>query len=116
MNSAAIDLSNRAVAHLQSGNIVPAFELLTKASAIVMKGVANHVHIDNSGNNNSTFRFHWEDCSRAGVCNTKSMIHAWEGSTPFIFLRALRITISPDIINVDDLCLCGFGKCSKQWM
>jgi hypothetical protein len=106
MNSDAIELSDRAVTHLRSGNIVPAFELLTKASAIAMKGIADHVHVDSR--NSSIFRFHWEDCSRAGLCN-KSTSNTWEGSTPFIFLRALRITISPDI-NVDDLCPCGFGK------
>jgi hypothetical protein len=106
MNSAAIELSNRAVAHLQSGNIVPAFENLTEASVIAMKGLlADHVHIDSG---NSIFRFHWEDCSRAGLCN-KSMRDAWEGSTPFIYLRALQMTVAPDI-NVDDLCPSGFGK------
>ena len=108
MNSDTIELSNQAVAHLQSGNIVPAFELLTKASAAIAmrKGAADHVHVDSGGN--GTFRLHWEDCSRAGLCN-KSTRNAWEGSTPFIFLQALRITISPDI-KVDDLCPFDFGK------
>jgi hypothetical protein len=106
MNSDTIELSNRAVAHLQSGNIVPAFELLTKASAVIaMKCAADHVHVDSG---NCTFRLHWEDCSRAGLCN-KSTRNTWEGSTPFIYLRALRITISPDI-NVDDLCPLDCGK------
>ena len=106
MNSDTIELSNQAVAHLQSGNIVPAFELLTKASAaIAMKGVANHVHADSG---NGSFRLRWEDCSRAGLCN-KTTRDAWEGSTPFIFLQALRITVSHDT-NVHDLCPFDFGK------
>jgi hypothetical protein len=99
MNSVSIELNNRAVALLQAGNIVTAFDLLTKAYAITMQeGVAHPTHIDSG---NSTVRFHWEDCSSPDSAK-------WEGSTAFLFLRVLRITIS-DNAKVDELCPCGYA-------
>jgi hypothetical protein len=106
MNSVSIELNNRAVAYLQSGNIVQAFELLTKASRTAMKGVTNHTH--DVDPDSSTFRFHWEeDCSEGGISN-KSPSFSWEGSTPFLFLRTLRVSVSDDV-DVDELCPCGYA-------
>jgi hypothetical protein len=110
-NSAAIELNNRAVAHLAQGDVIAAFELVTKASQITMKGISNHQHVDAG---NSTFRFHWEDCDRArdAIYESKRRRAAnasvWEGSSAYLFLRGLRITVNNEV-NVDDLCACGFA-------
>jgi hypothetical protein len=98
MNTVSIELNNRAVGHLQAGNIVPAFDLLSKAYAITMQGVPQDTYIESE---NSTVRFHWEDFS-------SPFSTTWEGSDAFLFLRALRITIS-DNVKVDELCPCGYA-------
>lgn len=113
MNSVAIDLSNQGVAELQCGNIVQSFQLLTKAARIVVEGLHNHSHVDAL---KSTFRFHWEDCAEAGVTTSspttllaQGHTTPWEGSVPFLYLRALRITYSGQTADVDELCACGYA-------
>jgi hypothetical protein len=107
MNSVSIELNNRAVAYLHSGNCVQAFELLSANAYNIafQEGVTNHIHPFDS--NSSTFRFHWEDCSKAGISD-KSQISSWEGSSPFLFLRAIRISVSVSN-DVDELCSCGYS-------
>ena len=115
-NSTAIELNNKAVQLLSQGDVVAAFEMITRASQITMKGIANHRHIDAG---NSTFRFHWEDCSKA-----RDAIHenhkkrklspsasVWEGSSAYLFMRGLRISVNNtnSHMGVDDLCACGFA-------
>ena len=73
------------------------------SSEITMNGVANHVHMDPSSN--STYRFHWVDCSSCG-CVKSTSSPSWEGCAPFLFLRALRVSPPP---NVDRVCPCGFA-------
>jgi hypothetical protein len=110
MNRLAIHLNNNAVASLKQGNVIKAFQLLSKASNVTMNGVSSHKHVDSS---NSAYRFHWEDCSMAfsdkapaSDDSTKSV--SWEGSVPFLFLRGLRVSI-PDTEEIDTLCPCGFA-------
>ena len=108
MNSDSIELNNLAVAYLQSGNIIQAFELLSKASNIAMQVVPNHTHVDSDG---SIFLFHWVEqdrCSTAATSNN-SLNLSLEGSTPFLFLRALRVSVSDDVLDVDKLCPCGYA-------
>ena len=105
MNSFAIELNNHGVAELKYGNIVRAFELLSKAGTLTMTGLASHAHSDDT---KSTFRFHWEDCSRANDATTHSKL-SWEGSVSFVFVRALRITYSGTIDDVDSQCACGYA-------
>jgi hypothetical protein len=106
MNSVSTELNNRAVAYLQSGNSVQAFQLLsTNAYNIALQGVPNHTHVDS---NRSPFRFHWEDCSRAITSNHSSSSLCEQGSTCFLFLRALRVSVSDDV-DVDELCSCGYA-------
>ena len=102
MNKLAIDLSNEAVVELQTGNMLKAFELISMASEITMNGVSNHIHLDPS--ENSTYRFHWVDCSAAFSAKTSSS--RWEGCSPFLFLRGLRVAPPSD---VDAVCPCGFA-------
>ena len=106
MNQLALDLNNHAIADLQAGNIVKAFELLSKASKITMSGVANHAHIDTAS---TTYQFHWEDChSILSLRSFSSRVVAFEGSTPFLFMRALRVT-TPFRQDINRLCPCGFA-------
>jgi hypothetical protein len=102
MNKLAIELSNDAVVDLQNGNMLKAFELISMASEITMNGLSNHVHVDPS--KNSTYRFHWVDCSVA--FSPKASSSRWEGCSPFLFLRGLRV-IPPS--DVDAVCPCGFS-------
>lgn len=107
MNRFTIDLNNNAIVSLKEGNVLKAFELLSKASKITQKGVARHTHVDTG---NSTYRFHWEDCSMAFSYknpDTESSA-SWEGSVPFLFLRGLRVSTSPET-EIDKLCPCGFA-------
>ena len=104
-NNLAIELNNTAVAELKCGNIVRAFELLSKAGLITMAGIATHVHSESV---NLTFRFHWEDCSSANDDTTHTKLF-WEGSVSFVFVRALRISYTGTIDDVDGQCACGFA-------
>ena len=110
MNSVAILLNNRAVSELQNGNIVQAFELLSKAANITLSGIANHSHVDVIRSN---IRFHWEDCAKAGsnlrTDSESSTEVMWEGSVSFLCLRALRITYSGTSDDVDSQCACAFA-------
>jgi hypothetical protein len=107
MNRLAIDLNNSAIASLKQGNVLRAFELLSKASNITMNDVARHTHVDTG---NSTYRFHWEDCSMAfsDKTPTSDRTVSWEGSVPFLFLRGLRVSTPPHA-DIDRLCPCGFA-------
>mmetsp|Transcript_135686 Transcript_135686/g.201800 ORF Transcript_135686/g.201800 Transcript_135686/m.201800 type:complete len:226 (+) Transcript_135686:137-814(+) len=110
MNQVAIDLSNRGVAELQRGDPVAAFQSLSKAANIVMVGIHNHHHVSTGA---EVFNFHWEDCSSAiAPRRPTESSPAWEGSTPFLFLRALRISTSTFATSVDEiehLCPCGYA-------
>ena len=108
MNTTSISLNNRAVEHLQAGRIIQAFDLLTMACSITMSRVENYTHVDAG---QSTFRFHWEDCSQETGIDAKTIGYdrAWgEGSASFLFMKALRVTVAEDV-KVDELCPCGFA-------
>jgi hypothetical protein len=106
MNRLAIELNNQAIAVLQAGNVIRAYKLLSKSSNITMKGFASHPRIDTE---NSTYRFHWEDCSDAFSQKvTSAGRSSWEGSVPFLFLRGLRVS-TPTDADVDGLCPRGFA-------
>jgi hypothetical protein len=108
MNRLAIELNNQAIAVLQAGNVIRAYELLSKSSNITMKAFASHTHTDTG---NSTYRFHWEDCSAAFSNKVTSPgCSTWEGSVPFLFLRGLRVsTPTTDDDDLDGSCPCGFA-------
>jgi hypothetical protein len=109
MNSVSIELNNRAVAYLQSGNSVKAFELLsTNAYNIALQVVTttNHTHVDSDI---STFRFQWEDCSKPGISNKPTSSTWEEGSATFLFLRGLRVSVSNDVGVDEELCTCGYA-------
>jgi hypothetical protein len=98
MNQVAIDLSNRGISELHNGDHNAAFQSLSKAANIVMVKLQNHVHV-NTGSD--VFVFHWEDFS-SGI-NTK------EGSTPFLCLRALRMSKNSSETDIEQLCPCGYA-------
>eukprot|EP00339_Tiarina_fusa_P015266 CAMPEP_0117044214 /NCGR_PEP_ID=MMETSP0472-20121206/30668_1 /TAXON_ID=693140 ORGANISM="Tiarina fusus, Strain LIS" /NCGR_SAMPLE_ID=MMETSP0472 /ASSEMBLY_ACC=CAM_ASM_000603 /LENGTH=214 /DNA_ID=CAMNT_0004755907 /DNA_START=79 /DNA_END=723 /DNA_ORIENTATION=- len=98
MNQVAIDLSNAGVTALHRGDSNTAFQSLSQAAHIVTTASRSHVH-KNGGSD--VFVFHWEDCSPGIV--------AKEGSTPFLSLRALRISTQHDADEVSQLCPCGFA-------
>lgn len=108
MNCNAIDLNNRGVAELQSGDVVSAFQSLSKAANNVMVGIENHVHV-NAGAD--VFHFHWIDCS--AECSQRKCLASgstsWEGCAPFLFLRALKVTTSCSDEEVENLCPCGYA-------
>jgi hypothetical protein len=106
MNTISISLNNRAVEYLQAGKIIQAFDLLEMACNITMSGVANRAHVDAG---QSTFRFHWEDCSQAGIAKSTSYGSSREGSAPFLFVKALRVSVAEDINALDEMCPCGFA-------
>ena len=131
MNQLAIQCNNLAVESLKKGDMAKAFDVISKASDIVTKSVTEHRHADNTGADD-IFRFHWEDCSKARVAmNEKrsSMIRlygnepaaqSWEGSTPYLFLRGLRVSIhlTPDDdlsltahkdFDIERLCACSYA-------
>jgi hypothetical protein len=110
MNQVAIDLSNRGVAELQRGDAITAFQSLSKAANIVMVGIHNHHHVSTDAN---VFNFHWEDCSSGIATRRHSQSSpSWEGSAPFLFLRAMRISTSACVTTADEveqLCPCGYA-------
>ena len=108
MNSVSIELNNRAVAYLRAGDSIKAFQLLSNnAYNISLQGVTNHTNVDSD---RSPFRFHWEDCSKAGISNDSTVFSWEEGSTCFLFLKALRVAVSDDVdVDVDELCPCGYA-------
>ena len=102
-NQVAIELSNRGVQELSQGNHNAAFQSLSKAVNIVMAKIQNHVHV-NTGSN--LFVFTWENCSEGAKKNTAPAAR----SSPFLSLRALRISTNTDDINeVNRLCPCGYA-------
>ena len=110
-NLKAIEMNNSGLVALKAGNVIGAYELLSTASNITMQGVASHEHVDSK---NSTYRFHWEDCSLAFSKSSASrglggLASTFEGCVPFLFLRGLRITTPVEELNVDELCPCGFA-------
>jgi hypothetical protein len=119
MNQLAIELNNLSVGYLKKGDMAKAFELISKASQVVMKGVSVHRHADAGSD---VFRFHWEDCSKARMAMNEKRnslkgveSSSWEGSTPYLFLRGLRITINfeSDVSNEDIEAACA---CSFAWV
>ena len=106
MNSVSIELNNRAVAYLRAGDSIQAFQLLsTNAYNIASQGVkTNHTHIDSD---RPQYRFHWEDCSNARLPNNSPSSSWEEGSTCFLFLWPLRVSVSDDV-DIDELCPCGY--------
>ena len=118
MNQIAINLSNRGVTELHRGDAITAFQSLSKAANIVMVGIQNHHHVNIGAN---VFNFQWEDCSSGCVPQKKTQPQHLEGSAPFLFLRALRISTTTtsaertfcgtrDIDDiVEHLCPCGYA-------
>jgi hypothetical protein len=103
MNRIAIDLCNRGVAELHRGDGISAFESLSKAANIVMLGIENHHHVSTGAH---VFHFHWVDCSSS---SSEETIRQKESSSPFLFLRALRVTTACNDEEVDHLCPCGYA-------
>jgi hypothetical protein len=111
MNRAAIEFSDRGVAELQRGDAISSFRSLSKAANMVMAAIDNHVHVNTGAD---VFHFHWEDCSLEGnrtkiASSSSSSSSSSEGCAPFLFLRALRVTTTCAMEEVDQLCPCGYA-------
>ena len=103
MNSDAIELNNRGITEMQSGNVALAFALLSEAGNITVRGMPNNRHVDSD---TTTFRFQWEECS-----SKVKELPTWEGTLPFLYIRALRISFTGTIADVNGQCACGFAWC-----
>ena len=104
MNTTAIELNNRGVVELQSGNFALAFALLSEAGKITIAGISHHVHVDSDA---TAIRFHWEDCSS----KDENLPTYWEGSVSFLYIRALRISYTGKEADLDSQCACGLAWC-----
>jgi hypothetical protein len=106
MNRAAIEFSDRGVAELQRGDAISSFRSLSKAANMVMAAIDNHVHVNTGAD---VFHFHWEDCSLEGIRRKDAFSSSSEGCAPFLFLRALRVTTTCAVEEVDTLRPCGYA-------
>lgn len=104
MNALGIEMNNFAVQELKKGHLEKAFEMLSYASE---KTTTNHQgHVNAS---HKTYRYSWEDCSRALTIKLHHFSKFNEGSMPFMYLKFLTVETPLGRDSVKDLCPCGFA-------
>ena len=104
MNNLGIELNNSAVRELKKGNLEKAYELLSYACEKTSTRHQGHVNASQK-----TYRYAWEDCTRALGKRLFHLSHFNEGCMPFLYLKFLTIDTPMGRESVFDLCPCGFA-------
>jgi len=100
MNRMGIELNNSAVLELKDGNVDRAFQLLTVACEKTKNRSHNSPHY--------SFRYTWQDCSRAIANALHQGSRFSEGCMPFLCLKFLIIEMPQHVENLESVCPCGF--------
>lgn len=99
-----IELNNYAVQELKKGHLNEAFELLSYACEKAMS--RHHGHVDTS---HKTYRYAWEDCSKALTQKLHHLSKFNEGCMPYLYLKFLTIDTPLGRESVEGLCSCGYA-------
>lgn len=104
MNNLGIDLNNSAVQELKKGNLEKAYDLLSYACENTTARHQGHINASEK-----TYRYAWEDCTRALTKRLHHLPHFNEGCMSFLYLKFLTIDTPTGRDKVTNLCPCGFS-------
>jgi hypothetical protein len=97
-----IQLNNAAIAWIQEGHIIRAFEILSYARD---QAAQRYLHHDAS---HRTYRYAWVDCSNALAQKLDGLCGFNEGSMSLLYLKFLKIEQPFLKSGEPDICVCGF--------